>query len=43
MKKIMYMLITVVSFLMISGCNRTVKADIYATVYPVEFIVNEIA
>ncbi len=43
MKKIMFIMLMVFSFLMISGCNRSNKADLYATVYPVEFIVREIA
>lgn len=42
MKKIMFIMLMVFSFFVMAGCNRSVKADIYATVYPVEFIVKEI-
>lgn len=43
MKKITFILLIMLSVFVISGCNGNSGADIYATVYPVEFIVTEIA
>lgn len=43
MKKMIFVLLTIFSMLLISGCSRSTKAEIYAAVYPVEFIVKEIA
>ena len=42
MKKLIVLILMLLSFFVCSGCEQSKDADIYISVYPIEFIVKQI-
>ncbi len=42
MKKIILLMLAIVSLVTVSGCKDSKKVDIYISVYPIEYIVKQI-